>query len=48
MRVQNDNALLARCDRVHRSVTIAAAFGLFVAVGVFWYVGVAVRAGVFQ
>ncbi|WP_322073361.1 hypothetical protein [Burkholderia cepacia] len=44
-RPANDNALLASCARVHRSITIGAAFGLFVCVGVFWWVLVALRAG---
>ncbi|WP_244137691.1 hypothetical protein [Burkholderia sp. BCC1644] len=45
-RAANDNALLASCARVHRSITIGAAFGLFVCVGVLWYLLVAIRAGV--
>ncbi|MEX3555817.1 MAG: hypothetical protein VB131_04185 [Burkholderia gladioli] len=44
-RAPNDNALLASCERVHRSITIAAGFGLFVCVGVLWYLLVALRAG---
>ncbi|WP_155774341.1 hypothetical protein [Burkholderia pseudomultivorans] len=44
-RPAGDNDLLRSCARVHRSITIAAAFGLFVCVGVLWYVAVAIRAG---
>ncbi|TDV06032.1 hypothetical protein [Paraburkholderia caballeronis] len=38
MRITNDNALLASCERVHRLMTRVAAFGLFVLVGAVWYV----------
>lgn len=40
-----DNDLLASCGRVHRSIQIGAAFGLFVCIGVLWYLLVAMRAG---
>ncbi|MCA7959470.1 hypothetical protein LGM14_18390 [Burkholderia multivorans] len=44
-RPAGDNDLLRSCSRVHRSIQIGAAFGLFVCVGVLWYVVVAIRAG---
>lgn len=45
LRPAGDNDLLASCARVHRSIQIGAAFGLFVCVGALWYVLVAIRAG---
>lgn len=45
MRAVNDNDLYRACARVHRSITIGAAFGLFACIGVLWYVLVALRAG---
>ena len=44
-RPAGDNDLLRSCERAHRSITIGAAFGLFVCVGVLWYVVVGLRAG---
>ncbi len=44
-RPARDNDLLASCARVHRSIQIGAAFGLFVCIGVLWYLLVAMRAG---
>ncbi|WP_156440929.1 hypothetical protein [Burkholderia sp. ABCPW 14] len=46
MRTANDNdLLLAACERAHRALTIGAAFGLFTCIGALWYVVVGLRAG---
>ncbi|MEX3628122.1 MAG: hypothetical protein VB138_00290 [Burkholderia sp.] len=44
-RPANDNALLASCNRVHRSIQIGAAIGFGACVGVAWWLVVALRAG---
>jgi hypothetical protein len=44
-RPANDNDLLAACESVHSVLAIVAAFGLFAAVGVSWWLLVALRAG---
>ncbi|WP_213761948.1 hypothetical protein [Caballeronia sp. dw_19] len=44
-RASCDNALLHSCDRVHAKLTKAGAYGLFVCVGVVWFLCVAIPAG---
>ncbi|WP_159086382.1 hypothetical protein [Burkholderia mayonis] len=45
MRAANDNdLLLAACERAHRALTIGAAVGLFALVGAGWYLLIGVVA----
>lgn len=45
-RATADNTLLASCDELYSNVIrVAGAFALFVGVGAFWYLIVAIRAG---
>jgi hypothetical protein len=46
-RIECDNALLASCDRVHKGVALVAAL-TGAGIGCFWYLCVAVKAGVFS
>lgn len=46
-RVECDNALLASCERMHRGLAVIAAL-TGVGIGCFWYLLVALRAGVFS
>ncbi|MDN7489478.1 hypothetical protein QZM35_17360 [Burkholderia sp. AU45274] len=45
MRAANDNDLYRACHRVHMSIQIGAAVGFGAAVGLFWWLTVALRAG---